>query len=605
MSVNVIMDLNANGVWDDAEPYVANITSVAGYYLFDKLPAGPYVVRVADTLQVLRNFAPTVPGLTGSSGTPNRAQPYPVTLIPGQVDTSGNFGYREYEAAGTGASANPGVIGDLIFLDANGDGVYGQSDGDRGIPGVTVALYQNGTPVATTTSGINGSYLFTDLAPGSYTVDVTDQFGVLAGFAATTGPLAGQDNQSQAHPYGVGLGLNPTNLTADFGYMRLVTIGDRLWWDVDGNGLQSAGEPGLPGVPLALRNGADTLIATTTSDADGRYQFAGLLPVSYTIAISDSVFLPGGLLENWSFSPQFAGPTVLDSDGDATTRRATVQPTIGEQMNQVDFGFTIPTEIGVGIDHPRVIRVGELFQMRIILTNTGRTWLSQLPVNLVFDPAYLAVVTVTPTPDSNGPDGRVVWHDGLAAAGAAGLSATAVGELGPGMSTNLVVTLKGAQDSTFLPGSAVPFTLTLLGGMGDPDGSGGSLTGLPLLPQAITTGGVGVVNPTGVDVMDAGVQADSDGVRLSWRTVDESRVVGFYVWRQAGDDTAVRITADPLAAQFGGQPVGGVYQFTDSQTASGPVNYEVEMLLHDGTSLRLWLGRVGDGFTIFLPLAVR
>ncbi len=605
VSVNVIYDTNGNGVWDDAEPYVANITSVDGLYLFDKLLAGPYLVRVVDTLRVLRYFAPTVAGVGGSSGTTNRAQPYAVTLIPGQIDTTGDFGYREYDAIGTGTQANAGVIGDLIFLDANGDGVYRQGDGDRGIPGVTVALFQNGTPVAATTSGINGSYLFTDLAPGSYAVDVTDQFGVLAGHAATTGPQAGQDNQSQAHPYSLFLGLNPTNLTADFGYMRLVTIGDRIWWDADGNGLQSAGEPGLPGVPLALRNGADTLIATTTSDADGRYLFTGLLPVSYTVAVSDSVFLPGGLLAGWSFSPQYVGAEVLDSDGNSATRRATVMPGVGEQVNQVDFGFTLSTEIGVGIDRPGVVRVGEIFQLRIILTNTGRTWLSKLPVHLAFDPAYLAVVTVTPTPDSNGADGLMVWNDGLAGAGLAGLAATAAGELGPGMSTDLVVTLRGAEDSTFLPGSAVPYTLTLLGGTGDPDGSGGSLTGLPLLPQTISTGGVGVVNPTGVDVVDAGVQATPDGVYLTWRTVDESRVAGFHVWRRVGEQAPQRITTTPMAAQVGGQPTGMAYIFTDPALPDGMGLYELEILLIDGTSDRISLGITGRSHLIFLPMMDR
>jgi len=39
-----------------------------------------------------------------------------------------------------------GSIGDVIFLDANGDG--GQT-GDKGIPGVTVELIQNGKVIAT------------------------------------------------------------------------------------------------------------------------------------------------------------------------------------------------------------------------------------------------------------------------------------------------------------------------------------------------------------------------------------------------------------------------------------------------------------------------
>ncbi len=142
-------------------------------------------------------------------------------------------------------------------------------------------------------------------------------------------------------------------------------------------------------------------------------------------------------------------------------------------------------------------------------------------------------------------------------------------------------------------------------GTGDPDGSGGSLTGLPLLPQTISTGGVGVVNPTGVDVVDAGVQATPDGVYLTWRTVDESRVAGFHVWRRVGEQAPQRITTTPMAAQVGGQPTGMAYIFTDPALPDGMGLYELEILLIDGTSDRISLGITGRSHLIFLPMMDR
>ena len=102
-----------------------------------------------------------------------------------------------------------------------------------------------------------------------------------------------------------------------------------------------------------------------------------------------------------------------------------------------------------------------------------------------------------------------------------------------------------------------------------------------------------------------GVQAAADGVHLSWRTVDESRVAGFHVWRQAGEAAPERITETPLIARFGGQPAGERYAFIDAARPTGATVYELEILLSDGMSTRLLLGRGDGGLRIFLPMVSR
>ena len=76
-------------------------------------------------------------------------------------------------------------------------------------------------------------------------------------------------------------------LAADFGYQAEPgkgVIGDRVWSDANGNGVQDPGEVGLGGVSLNLsKAGADGVcgtaddvaVATTTSAADGSYLFTG------------------------------------------------------------------------------------------------------------------------------------------------------------------------------------------------------------------------------------------------------------------------------------------------------------------------------------------
>ena len=50
-------------------------------------------------------------------------------------------------------------------------------------------------------------------------------------------------------------------------------IGDRVWLDANGNGIQDTGEPGVGGVAVSLLNGT-TVVATTTTDATGAYSFS-------------------------------------------------------------------------------------------------------------------------------------------------------------------------------------------------------------------------------------------------------------------------------------------------------------------------------------------
>jgi hypothetical protein len=61
-------------------------------------------------------------------------------------------------------------------------------------------------------------------------------------------------------------------------------IGNRTWRDLDGDGLQDGGEPGLGGLTNYLwidddvDGFADRIVATTTGDSQGFYAFCGLQP---------------------------------------------------------------------------------------------------------------------------------------------------------------------------------------------------------------------------------------------------------------------------------------------------------------------------------------
>jgi hypothetical protein len=71
-----------------------------------------------------------------------------------------------YQAGGT----KKGQIGDWVWLDGDCDGI--QYEAEKGVKGVTVNLYEcKGGFVATTLTDDGGFYCFTELDPGSYTVE--------------------------------------------------------------------------------------------------------------------------------------------------------------------------------------------------------------------------------------------------------------------------------------------------------------------------------------------------------------------------------------------------------------------------------------------------
>ena len=83
----------------------------------------------------------------------------------------------------------PASIGNFVWLDANQNGI--QDVGETGISGVNVTLERpDGSVVATTTTDINGQYLFSNLAPGSYVV----AFGKPSGYTSSTPNTGANDN---------------------------------------------------------------------------------------------------------------------------------------------------------------------------------------------------------------------------------------------------------------------------------------------------------------------------------------------------------------------------------------------------------------------------
>ena len=235
---------------------------------------------------------------------------------------------------------HPFTIGDTVWNDLNGNGI--QDDGEPGIPGVTVTLLDsNSEPITdmTATTEANGQYQF-NVDAGTYSVQINssnfDSGGALAGYVSTTGG----DSQTNT--------VTTDNvLTYDFGYNPPATIGDFVWNDINGNGIQDSGEPGLPDVSVTLL-GSDgtTVVTSTTTDASGNYSFTNLPGGTYFLqftAPSGSVFTAMNVAGSTSDNDSNADVTTGLTDAITLTPGAT-DNTIDAGLKQL-LSFTCPNNL--------------------------------------------------------------------------------------------------------------------------------------------------------------------------------------------------------------------------------------------------------------------
>ena len=188
-----------------------------------------------------------------------------------------------------------------------------------------------------------------------YTVVVTDTDNVLNGMDNSADPDGGNDSQSAVTIAGA------DDLTQDFGYTpegHTPTdglIGDYVWLDADGNGLQEATESGIEGVQVDLYNagpdgviggGDDVLEASTTTDENGFYAFGGLSVndgdgnEEYYIQIPSSNTGADEVLENYT--------NTSDSDGDNDDEGELVVLSSGTSTDlDQDFGYQGATPFSI------------------------------------------------------------------------------------------------------------------------------------------------------------------------------------------------------------------------------------------------------------------
>lgn len=350
----------ASLVNSDGDVIATTTTDTDGFYLFSGFPEGDYQVVLDES-----NFNADGPLASMYSSTGNGIAPDADESVvdgddngepengPGSAiwTTPVSIEAGDEPTADVESDSTPGFEGNL---DANSNltvdfGVYSTSleaalsicEGKQEVPGVVVNLLaaQDSSVFATESSDAQDMVEFDGLAEGTYQLELVE------GNFAPAGPLHGCVSPSGAtgavvsEPIEVTASASPKEpINVAFALVQAdSSIGDHVWSDTDGDGIQDPDEPGLADVEVQLINAADgSVLNTVKTAADGSYQFDQLLAGEYIIAFVAPL--------DHSGSPQTVGSDdQVDSDADPSTGKTMVITLAdGQSLGSVDAGFVPP-----------------------------------------------------------------------------------------------------------------------------------------------------------------------------------------------------------------------------------------------------------------------
>ena len=244
-------------------------------------------------------------------------------------------------------------------------------------------------------------------------------FALPPGYLGFTSANVGAENtDSDANPAtgatSVVLQPGEHNPNVDAGVIQPAGLGDFVWVDMNHDGQQQAGEPGVPGVTVTLyQNGVPA--GTATTNANGFYSFTNLTP---GVAYSVSFGLPGGFM--WT-SPTVGAPTVgvTTTDSNANSNGNTTPVTLGsgEFNPTIDAGVVSTMKIGkVGVGSGMAGGIGsdKLITYTLVVTNTGAGAMSNVTVDDPLNQNMSYLRSVQTPPSSTNP---LQWNLGTMRAG--------------------------------------------------------------------------------------------------------------------------------------------------------------------------------------------
>jgi len=246
----------------------------------------------------------------------------------------------------------PVSLGDTVWQDSNADGI--QDAGEFGVEGVVIRLLDgsgnqvdmpnNPGMLYTVTTDSSGNYLFENLIPDDYQIEIV---------IPTDYNLSPQDNSGdETTDSDIDIVTNRSNIVTltsgdnntelDAGMYQLASIGDKVWRDDERDGIQAPWEPGLENAVVELLDGSGNPVDepgnpgtpyTMTTGPDGSYLFQDLIPGDYQVRVTPPA-------DHSPADQDMGGDDNTDSDIDPVTLTTnTVILVSGENNTSTDAGF--------------------------------------------------------------------------------------------------------------------------------------------------------------------------------------------------------------------------------------------------------------------------
>ena len=346
-----------------------------------------------------------------------------------------------------------GSIGDYVWKDTNNDGI--QDASETGVNGVKVILWSanaNGLPVSkldsmvtSTNGGKMGYYTFDNLSKGDYIVQIVTSTLPEGCVLSTKVDQGGDDTKDSDFNPTSGLspvvkidpalgGISKDNPTIDGAlFSPLGSIGDFVWKDLNDNGQQDSGEPGVKNVRVILYKGSGNTfspIDTVYTGISGDYLFTNLAGGSYQV-----VFDPTSLPDTCQLSlNQNVGSDVTDNDANPVTgRTATIvidptkggidkdNPTVDAAVTSFDLALTKSLASGQSAN----VTPGDLVTFTLTVKNEG----SMIATNVVLSDSLPVGMTLADA-------------DWTAAGQIATLNTAIAGPLAPGATASVDITVR-------------------------------------------------------------------------------------------------------------------------------------------------------------------
>ncbi|NTU84352.1 MAG: hypothetical protein HGA45_34150, partial [Chloroflexales bacterium] len=414
-------DVSSDGIQDAAEDGLAGAVvtlavSTTGGLINSTGPTLTMTATTTATIDLAANYAVTgVPPATGYrvvSVTP------PVGFVPAPANQGADDAADSDAIGDTGGAVPPDVtnldfgfaavttVGDLVWLDLNGNGVYDAAS-EAGAPGVRVELLRGTSVLSTTTTGTGaraGIYAFEGVSPGTYSV----RFEARTGYAFTnngSGAIA-TDGDNDARTDGTTASFTLSGgqqlFSVDAGLRGVGSIGGLAWLDTNRNNVRDTTETGrLASVQVTLSLTPTLmpdrlLLASATTAADGSYSFTNLPEGTAVISFTP----PAG------YFPVTANVGSDATDSDGPVARVNLPP--GGRVSNVDMGYrergllvflpmlqgreAHPELVGGFTVTPASPRGYAPAQVTVTVTNTGELAAANFWVDLYINPSRVPTV---------------------------------------------------------------------------------------------------------------------------------------------------------------------------------------------------------------------